>query len=388
MSEKGFMVIADITGYTRFLSGTELEHAQESLKSLLELLVEETKEPLQISRLEGDAVISFALKSSFVQGQTLLENLENTYVAFRQAQQWMRLNTSCTCRACKNIPNLDLKFLVHFGEFMIQDLGPFRELVGAEVNLIHRLLKNQITDTTGIRAYAAFTEAAKESLQLPDQDLHLEVHEEPDDYLEQVRLYVRDMKSVWDHERDRRQIRVDLEEALVVTEDDFPIGPALLWDYLTAPDFRAVLLDADSVEVEERQGGRINPGSVYVCAHGDMRIRQAIVDWRPFKYFSYEMAGMVPDTSNLTTVYLQPLAEGTRVVVAISYSSGPDAVRDQNDRIVAEQAPEFIKAGCQRLLERVEADLELGIIVQPQVLPLASNQIEAAVDQALTQPTV
>lgn len=34
----------------------------------------------------------------------------------------MRLNTTCTCNACRNIPNLDLKFLVHFGIYVLQDM--------------------------------------------------------------------------------------------------------------------------------------------------------------------------------------------------------------------------------------------------------------------------
>ena len=86
MADNGYLVIADIPGYTTFLSGTELEHAQDSLRSLLELLVDHTKEPLRIFQLEGDAVISFALDQSFIRRQTLLENLEMTYVAFQKAQ--------------------------------------------------------------------------------------------------------------------------------------------------------------------------------------------------------------------------------------------------------------------------------------------------------------
>ena len=110
MADNGVLVIADIPGNTTYLSGTGLEYAPDSLRSLLELLVHHTKEPLRIFRLEGDAVISFALDQSFIRRQTPLENLEMIYVAFRQSQQRMRLNLSCTDDACKNIPNLDLKF--------------------------------------------------------------------------------------------------------------------------------------------------------------------------------------------------------------------------------------------------------------------------------------
>ena len=77
-TQKGFLVIADITGYTAFLSGSELEHAEDSLRSLISLIIEHTRLPLVISRLEGDAVISYANESSFYQGQTLVEMIESS----------------------------------------------------------------------------------------------------------------------------------------------------------------------------------------------------------------------------------------------------------------------------------------------------------------------
>ena len=120
--QSGFLLIADITGYTVFLSESELEHAEDSLRSLIDLLIEHTQVPLVISRLEGDAVISYALDGSFLQGQTLVEMIENTYLAFRQALELMILNTNCTCNACRNLVNLDLKVIVHHGTFMLQAL--------------------------------------------------------------------------------------------------------------------------------------------------------------------------------------------------------------------------------------------------------------------------
>src|SRR3989304_7613506 len=82
---EGYLLIADITGYTRYLSESELEHAQEMLTALLELLVENTRPPLVISRLAGDAVISYGLRGDFFQGQTVTEKIGDIYVTFRKA---------------------------------------------------------------------------------------------------------------------------------------------------------------------------------------------------------------------------------------------------------------------------------------------------------------
>jgi hypothetical protein len=387
MAEKGYLVIADITGYTSFLSDTELEHAQDSLRSLLELLVNHTKEPLRISRLEGDAVISFALDDTFIQSQTLLENLETTYVAFRQAQQRMRLNTTCDCMACKNIPNLDLKFLVHYGEFMLQDIGPYTELIGPEINLGHRLLKNTITEATGIKAYAAFTQAAVDAIEIEGQADRLVVHLEPDEYVDEVKLYIQDLRIIWQKERELHRIQVLPEEALVVIEDDFIIGPTLLWDYLTTPEYRAILDQADSVTVESAQDGRISRGSIYVCAHGEHQTRQAIVDWRPFDYYTFQVDGMLPGTNNMITVQLLPTDTGSRVVATIGHTaSSEDSISQQYDEMLAKTAPEQIRIGCRKLQERIKTDLELGVIVQPKTVTMTAAQISMAVNTALANP--
>ncbi|MFP3881279.1 MAG: DUF2652 domain-containing protein [Actinomycetota bacterium] len=164
MELRGYILIADITGYTSYLNESELDHARETLSNLLELLIDNTKPPLVISRLEGDAVFSYGLDEGFVDPQTFLEMIENTYVSFRRAIELMVLNNTCQCKACANVSSLDLKFFVHHGTFALQSVGESQELMGSDVNLVHRLLKNSVTNATGIRAYSLFTEEAAESL--------------------------------------------------------------------------------------------------------------------------------------------------------------------------------------------------------------------------------
>ena len=151
-------VLADISGYTSFVAKTELEHSHEILTELLELLVENIKPLMTISKLEGDAVFAYAGRNVFARGDTLLEFVESIYVAFRDRQLSMRRKTTCTCNACVNIPTLDLKFIVHCGDYIVQNIANTRELVGSDVNLIHRLSKNHVSEATGWRAYMMLTE--------------------------------------------------------------------------------------------------------------------------------------------------------------------------------------------------------------------------------------
>ncbi len=206
MPHTGYLVIADITGYTAYLNQSELEHARDSLNSLITLLIEYTRRPLLISRLEGDAVISYALDSSVKQGQTLVELIENTYIAFRKARDLMIVNTTCDCRACSNIPNLDLKFFIHHGTFSFQHLGDFQELLGNDVNLIHRLTKNSVTEKTGLRAYALYTDTAINALGVETLTNEMTPHHETYEHIGEVQVFIQDMNTIW--ERDREAGRV------------------------------------------------------------------------------------------------------------------------------------------------------------------------------------
>ena len=76
MAKTGFIVMADITGYTVYLNESELDHAQESIVAILDVIVGSTDAPLTLSRVVGDAVLSYAFDGAILNTQTLVEELE------------------------------------------------------------------------------------------------------------------------------------------------------------------------------------------------------------------------------------------------------------------------------------------------------------------------
>ena len=79
MSQKGYIVVANIFGYTAFVKKTELEHAQSIIDDLLNTLIESFHPPLIFSKIEGDSIFAYTPENSFIKGQTLLEAIENLY---------------------------------------------------------------------------------------------------------------------------------------------------------------------------------------------------------------------------------------------------------------------------------------------------------------------
>src|SRR6185436_5021763 len=137
-TQHGYLVLADISGFTSYVAGTELEHANEILTELLELIIARFTPTLTLSKLEGDAVFAYAPEARFSRGEELVELIEATYIAFRDLVENMRRRTTCQCNACRAIPTLDLKFLTHHGDYIVQHVAGIKELVGSDVNLVHR----------------------------------------------------------------------------------------------------------------------------------------------------------------------------------------------------------------------------------------------------------
>ena len=140
--EKGYLFITDITGYTGFLTRSELDHATEILDALFDSILEHLHPPMTISGTQGDAIVCYFPEHAFVQPQSILEGMEHIYYDFRRQLSLMKLNSTCTCKACVNMSALDLKVFLHYGRYMLQQIGERVDLQGADVILIHRLMKN------------------------------------------------------------------------------------------------------------------------------------------------------------------------------------------------------------------------------------------------------
>ncbi len=333
---------------------------------MLELIIEQTKLPLVVSRLEGDAVISYALQGSFQQGQTLVEMIEATYVAFRRALELMVLNTTCTCQACRNLPNLDLKFFVHYGIYMLQPFPAYNELIGTDVNTVHRLTKNTVTEKTGITAYVLYTQAEVDALGIGE-----------------VPTRIQDMHAVWERERHRQQRVVEREDALCIAEHDYPIEPVLMWDIATKPEFFAVFTDSSSAHLDKRINGRIGEGVTYQCAHGNTIYPNTIVAWQPFERFS--CATKYYGVTGLYTIYLTSIENGTRVGYVEGRGDGPWLLRKAYDLFSNSKMYERMMRGhLHDLYEQIVKDMDEGTLVQPAALEVASDEIDKAVAESLT----
>ena len=141
-AESACFAIADISGYTRFVSGVELDHAQDIIADLMDTLVRALRPPFRLAKFEGDAAFVYALADK-VDGPLMQDSIEQAYFAFRKRLRNIKQANGCECQACSRMQSLDVKFAVHHGEFIRQKMLGREELAGRDMIPVHRLLKER-----------------------------------------------------------------------------------------------------------------------------------------------------------------------------------------------------------------------------------------------------
>jgi hypothetical protein len=347
MVNKGYFVITDISGYTEYLTGSELDHANEILQSLFDAQLKAVKYPFIISGFRGDAIFMYVPETNFVQSQTFLEALENFYLVFADTLQQMQYNTTCTCRACRNMSMLDLKMCTHYGEYLVQKLGDREELLGADVIVPHRMLKNHVIEKTGIRSYALFSDVAAQKLNLLEYCEHVVRHSETYEHLGEVPMCVHDLQPVWEAYQAKKRTFVSAQDAWLKCEVEIPFPPALIWEFLTKPELEAGFLHYDFAERIDLLGGRVGEGADFHCAHGDLHIHSKILDWKPFEYYTLKQSAL--GLSYISTRRLIPLENGTRVGI---YLTQPPENSSDEVRHMLQSAMDAGYAGLQPYIEQ------------------------------------
>jgi hypothetical protein len=311
VANTGFFIITDISGYTEFLTKSEIDHAQDAIQTLFDVQINNIKHPFVISGFRGDAIFMYLPDSNFATPQTVLESLENLYFVFADTLRQMQFNTTCTCRACQNIKNLDLKMVVHHGEYVIQKLGDHEELMGADVIVPHRMLKNHVIEETGILCYALFSEKAADTLKLGEIARPLIPHKETYEHIGDMNMKVYNLHKAWEREQEKKRVLISSESAYLIFEWNVPFPVPVVWEFLSVPKLQLKYEPFETIDRQDTLGGRTQSGSTFHCAHGDFKVIIKVVDWNPFKYMTVEQD--LDFVKFLQSRILIPTETGTRV---------------------------------------------------------------------------
>jgi hypothetical protein len=187
--QEGALVLADISGFTAFVTVPEIEHGPPLIAALREAVIGEISPPLEIREGEGDAVFALGPDGVLAPRQGLIEVLEGAFAAFRHRREELAADESCGSAACRSVGSLGLKIVVHHGRFLRQEVGGRNQVAGPDVILTHRLLKNDVAD----RAYLLLTERARQWAEVDPEAIGLRAHLERYEHRGDVRCFVKEV---------------------------------------------------------------------------------------------------------------------------------------------------------------------------------------------------
>jgi Protein of unknown function (DUF2652) len=171
-SERALLMIADIGGYTEYMSThrMSLAHAEVNTGRLLEAVIDAAP-GFELIEIEGDAAF-MSRNADTLDGGEPIEAVTRAAAGMHRAFHVERRNVVtnlCPCDGCSQADNLKLKFVAHIGEVASQRIKDRRKLVGIDVIHVHRMLKNSVDAPE----YVLFSE----ELYGTGQDTLPEVHE-------------------------------------------------------------------------------------------------------------------------------------------------------------------------------------------------------------------
>jgi hypothetical protein len=146
--QKVFLVLLDISGYTRFIKFHKISliHAERIIDELLERVIAEIQPPLVVQEIEGDAVYFYAISDGTPEmAREVAAQVDRCLAAFREREATLISECAiCVCDACRTVGRLTMKAVLHHGEAVFTQVQRFTKVSGEDVILAHVLLKAAI----------------------------------------------------------------------------------------------------------------------------------------------------------------------------------------------------------------------------------------------------
>ena len=143
MAESATILIPDISGFTDFVTRTELDHGAHIIRELLDVLATANTTGFTLSEVEGDALLLYRKAPAPSLGE-VVDQCTEMFVRFHECLVVIERDSVCRCGACKTASHLGVKFVIHFGEIQEISVAGFTKATGLDMIVAHRLLKNDV----------------------------------------------------------------------------------------------------------------------------------------------------------------------------------------------------------------------------------------------------
>lgn len=349
----GTFILADIGGYTTFLTDVGIEHAKEITSHLFNGMFKVDQDAWKLGNVEGDCL--FLYSDSERSPQDVFSYLRRLYEKFRESIEEVASGSTCRCGACDRSGGLTLKFVVHSGAFDTQQIAGRQELIGRDIVVAHRLLKNSIA----IPEYALLTTPLADVAEAsgltatPGRDEFGDIGAV--DY-----VYI-DFQTVREAYEKNRSVYLTEQDSDVFVSVEVKAQPDLVWSILMDPSkgsqWCRTLIDFDTLSGEQDE-----VGSVHTCLHGDIG---ALVHFRiafdaEGRRLSDRLSNVPVVDRMLQTFEVKPSAAGTKITIYYALSPRAPVADEKLRALFVDAVRKRAEDDCSGLKTLSEAEA-LGI---------------------------
>lgn len=268
---KSLLFLPDISGFTKFVQNTEVEHSQHVIAELLEILIEANTQELQLAEIEGDALF-FYKEEEIPSLEKLLAQMETMFTAFYSHLKLLEKNRICPCNACSTAPELKLKIIAHSGVLQFLNVQGRRKPFGAEVIEVHRLMKNSIDNDNYILLSSDLAKDLDLTMEYRSKLYQFQKGENEYDDKNMRYLYaiINNANLKLKPFAQAKKIHFDKPPNLEF-EKQFPVSAKQLLEYITNYKYRHLWSDGvDKFEYNEKEVTRL--GSEHICVISDKHL--------------------------------------------------------------------------------------------------------------------
>jgi hypothetical protein len=288
----------------------------------------------------------------------LTEQAASFYLKFHQHLQQIKRDTLCKCGACQNVGALTLKVIAHHGEIFLAKIKDRVKLIGKDVIIAHRLLKNSVLSSEYLLISQALLKAAEENLaaQAPMQE-----YREEYGHLGELMVYVHNLSHL------RSQIPpppephfcIQYPNPIVITKKisaPMKIVHALLLDFEKMPEWNPGLV---KVEYDPHEPLRL--GLSHTCFFDASTAEitlDRVVEKKNEVIVANRIKIMAPILQSSAIYHLKRESEGTNLHFIFSYKSYP-VIGRLLDKMVRPRLARMFEETCEGL-KRVAEGMKLA----------------------------
>ncbi|MDX5348725.1 MAG: DUF2652 domain-containing protein [Hymenobacteraceae bacterium] len=142
-TQPALIFIPDISGFTKFVNDAGIKQSRNLIANLLETIIEANILDMKVCEIQGDAILFYKLGTP-PSISDIVDQCKQFYLDFQNYLHAVERDTGSKLSHALVESRLTLKTIVHYGNISVTQIKDYTKLMGKDVIVAHRLLKNNI----------------------------------------------------------------------------------------------------------------------------------------------------------------------------------------------------------------------------------------------------